>query len=174
MEELVKKAINKDEEAFNKLILLMEKEMYIVAKAKLKNEDDIADAMQETILKCYKNVKKLRNYRFFKTWTIKILINECNKIFQKKAKYKISLEENEIDNYIRMEENYDENIEFDLLISSLNSDEKIILTLYYCSGYTTKEISKILKKNENTIRSKMSRAKTKLKKQYEEGTNGRN
>ena len=34
VEELVKKAINKDEEAFNKLILLMEKEMYLVAKAK--------------------------------------------------------------------------------------------------------------------------------------------
>ena len=33
----------------------------------------------------------------------------------------------------------------------LEADEKLILTLYYCSGYTTKEISKILKKKESML-----------------------
>ena len=165
MEELVKKAKNNDEKAFDDLIILIEKELYLIAKTKLKNDDDIADAIQETILKCYQNIYKLRDAKLFKTWTIKILINECNKIYRKKEKYKISLEDNEIEKYIKSEEKYDENIEFRLLIRKLEEDEQLILTLYYCSGYTTKEISKILKKNENTVRSKMSRAKVKLKNQ---------
>lgn len=168
MEELVKKAKNNDEEAFDKLIALIEKEMYLIAKTRLKNEDDIADALQETILKCFQNIYKLRDVKLFKTWTIKILINECNKIYRKKEKYKISLEDNEIEKYIKLEENYN-NIEFDILIRKLEDDEKLILTLYYCSGYTTKEISKILHKSENTIKSKMLRSKKKLKKQYEGG-----
>lgn len=165
MEELVKKAKNNDEKAFDELIILIEKELYLIAKTKLKNDDDIADAMQETILKCFQNIHKLRDTKLFKTWAIKILINECNKIYHKKEKYKISIEDNEIEKYIRSEEKYDENIEFRLLIKKLEDDEQLILTLYYCSGYTTKEISKILKKNENTVRSKMSRAKMKLKNQ---------
>lgn len=165
MEELVKKAKNNDEKAFDELIILIEKELYLIAKTKLKNDDDVADAMQETILKCFQNIHKLRDTKLFKTWTIKILINECNKIYHKKEKYKISIEDNEIEKYIKSEEKYDENIEFRLLIRKLEENEQLILTLYYCSGYTTKEISKILKKNENTVRSKISRAKMKLKNQ---------
>lgn len=172
MEELVKKAKNNDEKAFDELILLIEKELYLIAKTKLKNDDDIADAIQETILKCFQNIHKLRDIKLFKTWTIKILINECNKIYRKKEKYKISIEDNEIEKYIKLEEKYDENIEFNILIKNLETEEKLILTLYYCSGYTTKEISKILKRKENTIRSKMTRAKNKLKKQLEGEKNG--
>lgn len=165
MEELVKRAKNNDEKAFDELIELIKNELYLIAKTKLKSDDDIADAIQETILKCYQNIHKLRDIKLFKTWTIRILINECNKIYSKKEKYKISIEDNEIEKYIKSEENYDENIEFSILIRKLETEEKLILTLYYYSGYTTKEISQILRKNENTIRSKMSRAKDKLKKQ---------
>ena len=165
MEKLVKRAKNNDEKAFDELTELIKNELYLIAKTKLKSDDDIADAIQETILKCYQNIHKLRDIKLFKTWTIRILINECNKIYRKKEKYKISIEDNEIEKYIKSEENYDENIEFSILIRKLETEEKLILTLYYYSGYTTKEISQILRKNENTIRSKMSRAKDKLKKQ---------
>ena len=81
----------------------------------------------------------------------------------------ISLEEENIENLIKTEENFEENISFDFLIKDLKEDEQLILTLYYCSEYTTKEISKILKINEATIRSKMSRAKIKLRKKFEGG-----
>lgn len=167
MEELVKRAKNKDEKAFDELILAIKEEMYLIAKTRLYNDDDIADAMQETILQCFKNLHRLKNNKFFKTWVIRILINECNKIYKKKSKYSISFEDKEFEKYIEVEENYDETIGFDVLIRNLDSEEKLILTLYYCSGYTTKEISKILKKSEGTIRSKISRSKDKLKKQYE-------
>ena len=101
MEELVEKAKKNDEIAFNELIISIEKEIYLIARTRLKNEEDIADAMQETIISCYKNLKKLRENSFFKTWTIKILINECNKIYKKNQKYNISYEEENIDNYIQ-------------------------------------------------------------------------
>ena len=166
VEELVKKAKNKDEKAFDELISLIEKELYLIAKTRLYNDDDIADSIQETIYLCYKNIHKLKDDRLFKTWVIKILINECNKIHRKRRKHNISYEDKEMEKYIKVEEHYEENLDFDILIRNLDAEEKTILTLYYCSGYTSKEISKILKKNENTIRSKISRSKNKLKKQY--------
>lgn len=167
MEELVEKAKKKDENAFDELIFLTRKELYLIAKTRLKDEEDIADAMQETILNAYKNLKKLKNSKFFKTWLIKILINECNKIYKKRNKNNISFEETE--NYLKVEDISFDNMGFDTLIENLKNDEKTILTLYYYSNYTTKQISKILKINENTIRSKMSRAKTKIKNKYEGG-----
>ena len=86
MEELVERAQKNDEQAFNELILKAQKEMYLIAKSKLKDEEDIADAIQETILACYKNLKKLRDNKLFKTWLIRILINECNKIHRQNKK----------------------------------------------------------------------------------------
>ena len=49
----------------------------------------------------------------------------------------------------------------------MKSDEQLILTLYYCSKYTTKEISKILNKRESTIKSKLIRSRNKIKKKFE-------
>lgn len=169
MEELVERAQKNDEQAFNELILKVQKEMYLIAKSKLKDEEDIADAIQETILSCYKNLKKLRDNKLFKTWLIRILINECNDIHRTRKKNPISYDENECENYIKSEEETFENMGFDVLIRDLKEDEKMILTLYYCSGYSTKDIGKILKMKESTVRSKMFRAKEKLKNQYEGG-----
>ena len=167
MEELVKKAKKGDDKAFDELIMNIRKELYLIAKSKIQNDDDIADCISETILICYKNIKKLKHNEFFKTWVIRILINECNKLYKKNKKKHISIEENNLENYLISEDDFEKKLSFDIVIKDLDVDEKLILTLYYCSDYTTKEISKILKKNENTIRSKMLRAKNKLKRKYE-------
>ena len=66
MEELVKRAKNNDEKAFDELIELIKNELYLIAKTKLKSDDDIADAIQETILKCYQNIHQCcRQYLFY-------------------------------------------------------------------------------------------------------------
>lgn len=165
MEELVEKAKKNDKRAFSELVTLIEKELYLIAKAKLKNDDDIGDAIQETIYKSYKNIKKLRDNSIFKTWIIKILINECNNIYKKKSRYSISYEDKEMEKYLATNDKSD-NVEFEVLIKDLDNEERFILTLYYCSKYTVKEISKIAKINENTVKSKMARARNKIRQQY--------
>lgn len=168
VEELVEKAKNKDNEAFDKLILMMEKEMYLISKARLHSEDDIADAMQETILKAYKHIHKLRDNSLFKTWIIRILINECNTIYKKRNT--ISLDDNNME--IKDENNNNDKLSFYILIKNLTEEERTILTLYYYSKYTTKEISNILKIKENTIKSKIIRAKNKLRNEHGGEKNG--
>ena len=54
--------------------------MYKVARGILDNDEDAADAMQDTILTCFEKIHTLKNPEYFKTWMIRILINECNKI----------------------------------------------------------------------------------------------
>lgn len=164
MEELVEKAKKEDKQAFANLILSIQRDLYCIAKSKIENENDIDDIIQETMIIAFLNIKKLKNNKFFKTWIIKILINNCNK-FYKRKKLK-SIEQNDEVRKIRSKEIDMSNIEFEDLISFLKEDEKIILTLYYYLGYTTKEISQILNKREGTICSKISRAKMKIKEKY--------
>lgn len=170
MEELVEQAKEGNDEAFSQLIKMYKKELYLVAKSKLNSEDDIADCIQETILKCYKNLRQLKDNSLFKFWMLKILINECNRIYKKKKKIEVSIEENEMENVLSSDGKIEDNIAFESIIKDLSEEEKTILTLFYVSGYNTRQIGKVLKKNDNTIRVKMMRAKNKLKKRYEGGS----
>lgn len=169
--DLIDEAIKKNEIAFSNLINLIEEEMYQIAKIKLNNNyDDIYDAIQETIILIYKNLKKLRNKEYFRTWAMRILINECTKIINKKKKHN-EKHLNYIEN-IEIEksnfENIDSKQDFETLLDCLNENEKIVITLYYKESFNIREIAEILKEPEGTVKSKISRAKNKIKKYIEE------
>lgn len=165
MEELIKKAQNGDEDAFTQIIISLENELYRVARMRLECKDDINEAVQETIIQTFKSIKKVKNPQFFKTWLIKILINNCNKVYNKKKKNRtVKYDESCIGNetYNSIEKSNDK-MDFFLMIRKLNYNERIALTLYYSEKFTTKEISKILKEPESTIKNRILRAKNKLK-----------
>ncbi|MCI8470463.1 MAG: sigma-70 family RNA polymerase sigma factor [Clostridia bacterium] len=173
MEELIIRSKNGDERAFTELILSMKNDLYRIGRTRLNDDNDISDAIQETMINAYKNLKKLKDNSNFKSWIIKILINECNRIYKKKSKNtklfeKITIEEpvNSIDNSIN---NINAKLDFELLINQLSYEEKLIITLYYNNGYSCSEISNILNMNINTVKSKITRAKEKVKKYYEGG-----
>lgn len=86
-EVLIRKAKKGDKDAFCRLMDENVQSMYKIAAAYLKNDEDVADAIQDTILSCYENLKSLKQNRYFKTWMIRILIN-------KSTKGSISLDEN--------------------------------------------------------------------------------
>ncbi|MGM1046337.1 MAG: sigma factor [Bacillota bacterium] len=81
----VERAKEGNHEAFINLIKPLELQMYNIAKAIVRQDEDCADAMQEAILKAYKSIANLRNPSFFKTWLFRILINECNTILRKRS-----------------------------------------------------------------------------------------
>ena len=175
MEELIKKAKNGEKNAFLNLMLLYEKDLYKIAKLRLKNYDDICDAVQETILIAYKSIKKLKHPQYFKTWIIKILINETNHIYRQNSKRKIvSFEEIEnIDAISTLSnsniENVEELIDFNFICKNLKYEDRVIIALYYIENFTDKEIGKILKLKEKTVTTKRTRAKQKIKNIVEKG-----
>lgn len=172
MEKLVEKAKNGDKEAFCELIFIIKNDLYKIAKARLGNkEDDICDVVQDTIISAYTSIRKLKKISHFKSWIIKILINKCNDIFKKKSVYnEISFESNQYENYLSDNSLniQEEKIKFDDLMSILNSEERTIMVLHYINGYNSNEIGKILNIKSNTIRSKISRAREKILKEFKE------
>ena len=168
MKELVKKAMNGDKDSFSELINSLKMDLYKIAKVRLKDEDDVLDAIQETIISSYKSIKKLNNPDNFKKWIIKILINKCNNMYLQKNNKIVSLE-----NFTDVSEYWNDkellNLEIEDILKYLTDEEKMIITLYYLEDYKIKEIAWLLDMNENTVKTKMSRAKNKLKNKLEGG-----
>ena len=172
MEELVEKAKNGDKEAFPTIILSLEDDLYRIAELRLSNKDDIFDAIQETIIIALQSIKKLRENQYFKTWIIKILINQSNYIYRQKNKKKvISFEEIEnvetINTYDL--ESLEKTMDFNFMCKNLKYEERLIISLYYMEKFTDKEIGKALKIKESTVTTKRTRAKQKIKNILEEG-----
>ena len=172
MNELLEKAVNRDNNAITEIFLNMQKQLYAISRARLQNEDDINDAIQETMLNVYKNIDKVKHTEYLKTWIIRILINNCNLIYRKKILYNKLYELSNIENNLFGKDDeisfVDKKLDFFILIKDLNYQERQLITLYYYNKYTTKQISEILDLNENTIRTKILRAKDKLRKKYKE------
>ena len=168
-EQLIEKAQKGDKQAFTDLVLGIKIELYKIAKSRITNESDIDDAIQETMIELFKSIKKLRDPKKFKMWAIKILINKCNKIYKKKHKKDISIDEYNVEKFIITNsfKEIEADINFYNLIKNLKYEERIIIILYYMEKYTTKEISKILHMKENTVKSHLFRAKKTIKIQLE-------
>lgn len=169
------KAKKEDKEAFTQLILNIKNDLYKIAKMRITNEEDIQDVIQETMIDAYKYIRKLKDITKFKPWIIKILINNANKMYNRKMNrkevyngYDIEFYKDEIKSCedIKLKE---DTLDFYEMIKELKYEERIIIILYYSEKYTTKEISNILKINENTIKTRLSRAKGKIKNKYEGG-----
>lgn len=166
MEKLVEKAKMGDDNAFEKLMINIQRDLYKIARLRLKNYEDAEEAVQETIIKIYNNIKELRENIYFRTWAIRILINKCNEIYNKNIHNKCLEEKYLFKHYYCRNENemIDSNIDFELLINKLKKEEKIIVKLFYIDRLSNKEISKILKLPESTVKNKLARARKKLKK----------
>lgn len=170
MKLLLKKIKNGDKESLETFVKGIEKRLYIIAMARLMNEADAKDATQEALIKIYTRIKQLRNTDSIMGWATKILINECNNILKRQKNIEFSFDDIEMEKYLKDNEyiEIENDYNFFELIEHLSMEERTILTMYYSEDYTTKEISNILKVNENTIRTKIKRAKFKIKKKFEE------
>lgn len=160
---LVEKAKKNDSEAFTTLIQFYMKDMYKVGIAILKNDTDIADALQETILTCWEKIDALRKVEYFKTWLIRILINECYQL-QRKSKYYSNYEEVQ---EIAYEDSH--NWELKEALHILEEKYRIVVILYYVQGYKIEEISKLLRIPKSTIQTRLFRARKQLEIYYGKG-----
>ena len=160
---LIEQAKNKDPDAFDKLMRTQLQKMYRIAISMLQNEEDAADAIQETVLKCWLKIGQVRNNEYFETWLIRILINQCNDILRNRKKliYVEDIPE------IVHEDNYFTN-EWKKVLNGLNEKYRVVMELYYVDGFSTKEIAGMLHIRDAAVRSRMTRGRKQLEQLFNE------
>lgn len=162
MRRLVKRAVQGDADAFLTLMEEHSLSMYKVARSILKNDDDVADAIQDTILNCFEKIHTLKRPEYFKTWLIRILINECDQIlrhYRKVSPQEELPEEPRQDRFLA-------EFEFKEMLEQVDEKYRVILVLYYEQGFKISEIAELLELNENTVKTRLARAREQIRSAY--------
>ena len=171
MEDIVtvKRAIKGDRKAFEHLIEIYCDRLYKEAYLRCKYEDDVKEIVQETIYRAYRSIGTLKEPQYFKTWISRILINISNDYLRKNGM--IDLEHNEslctkeviIDNKVELK------IDLYNAIDELEDKYKDAIILRYIDDLKVEEISKILDRPINTIKTHLRKAIKDMKKLLKEG-----
>lgn len=158
----LERAVNGDKEAFSRIIIRNKEAMYKTAIVILRNEDDAYDALQDALIKMYRNIQNLQNVEAFKSWSRKIIVNSCYDIINKNKKIiDINTKLTNIYEETR-EDTYECEDETVKILDKLEPDLRLTATLYYYNELTVKEISRIINIPEGTVKSRLSRAREKL------------
>ncbi len=143
--------------------------VYKICIMMLKDTTDAEDATQNVFVKFIKASREYQSESHLKASLIVIAQNEC----KNQLKHWWSSKRDSFEDIA--EPSYNDNTpdsDVKNAINSLPDKYKIPVYLFYYEGYTTEEISKMLKINHSTIRSHLSEARKRLKKFLEEDNNG--
>ena len=156
----IRKAQRQDKDAFTELMQFYMKDMYRTAIAILMNEEDAADALQDTILTCWEKLYTLRKPEFFKTWMTRILINHCYDIIRHNSAYE------NIEAYEEPSKSDEYNLELKEAYASVDERYRLPMELYYSQGFRMREIAELLSLPLNTIKTRVSRGRKELEAYY--------
>lgn len=165
--QLVEKARKGDADAFAQLYSLVYKDLYRIALANLNNnQHDASDVVSDTVLDAYSSIKKLKDESAFKAWITKILtakIKKKQKEYIERNSYRKELEDIESVEQGKSGEIHENGFEIMEEFKKLGEEERLVLSLSIISGYSSDEIARMTGISANTVRSKVARAKIKLK-----------
>lgn len=164
VEHLVRKAQDGSKEAFVKLIQDNELAMYRAAKAILHREEDVEDAVQETVCKAFQKLPDLRQPKFFKTWLTRILINcSCDLLRQQKGLVPLELlpETGELDR------DSDLSLDVRAALDALGENDRLVMTLFYLNDLPIRDIAKTLAISESAVKQRLVHGRRKFREVYE-------
>lgn len=124
----------------------------------LRRQADVEDIFQEVFLKLLLHTDPFENEEHEKAWLCRVTINQCKDLHKSFYRKNVCC----IDDVNPVFEDKNEN-ELMGEVLSLPPKYKDVIYLFYYEGYTATEISKILEKKENTIYSRLHRARVILK-----------
>lgn len=171
MEEvfLVKRATKGDRQAFEKLMDIYFDRLCKEAYIRCKYEEDVKEIVQETIYKAYRNIRSLKEPQYFKTWLSRILINVANDYLRNKGMVDLELDETSYVKEVVIEDKIEIKIDLYNAIDELEDKYKDAVILRYIDDLKIEDISKILDRPVNTIKTHLRKALKDMKKMLKEG-----
>lgn len=167
---LVSQARDGKKEALEALFLMEKEYLYKMAFLYMKNRDDALDLVQECILQCILNLKKLDKPEYFRTWMTRILINCAKQEWRKRNRCDVA-EDPEIwerEGLLPEEASREEKLDLYEAIDRLAFPYKAIVIQYYFAGSRLREIAELLNMPPGTVKAYHARAKCRLKEILEE------
>ncbi|MGE5485888.1 MAG: RNA polymerase sigma factor [Ignavibacteriales bacterium] len=181
-EVLVSRARSGNVDAFEQLVLSYEKKVYNLAFRMMGNPEDASDVAQEAFLRAFSSLSRFRGDSSFSTWIYRIVSNICLDELRKRGRQRVSSldepvegEDGEMSRQVADPAPGPEDVlqqaeARDLIhrgIASLQDAQKVIVVLRDIQGLSYEEISAILGLSLGTVKSRLNRARTALKRTLE-------
>jgi len=173
---LIQQAQDGDVNAYNTLVLHYQNNVYNVAYRIMGEPDAADDATQEAFISAYKALGRYRGGNF-KAWLMRIVTNACyDELRRRKRKPQSSLDEisetyESSPLFISKDAPDPEDIQvrsalvaaIESCLETLPEEQKIAAVLRDVEGYDYEEIANIMATSLGTVKSRLSRARTKLR-----------
>lgn len=147
-----------DKEVFADSVTKYMPDMYRLALGMLRSQADAEDAVSEAVLHAYEGRKGLRKPERFKAWLMQITANEARKQYRRKKRI-VSMDELTVPE----PSGWDDHHELWDVVLKLELVYREVIILYFYDRMTIREIAKILRVPEGTVKSRLSRGKAVLK-----------
>ncbi|NLB88242.1 MAG: sigma-70 family RNA polymerase sigma factor [Syntrophomonadaceae bacterium] len=183
-EQLVKKSLQGDTEAFEELVFQYQNKIYALAYRYMGNEEDAYDMTQEAFLKAYRSLRTFKGDSSFGTWLYRVATNVClDELRRRKRRITtLSLDEplatdegeveKEIPDTSPTADIIYEQKEFSKYIQNtldqMKAEHKTVIILRDVMELSYEEIAEILNCSLGTVKSRLSRARNALRKKLED------
>jgi len=138
--------------------------VFRVALGYVKNIHDADDVAQNVFMKLYRHEKGFVSSESEKAWLIRVTINESKDLLRSSwKKNRDDLDESLVVPFFEKGDDFEL---YDYVVS-LKPKYRTVIYLHYYEGYSTKEISSILKMPQSTVTTQLSRARKQLKESIE-------
>ncbi len=173
--ELIQQILQGNQDAFGPLVKKYQKGVHALVWRKVGDFHIAQEIAQDAFLKAYEKLGTLKNHKQFPGWLYVIAANMSRDWLRKRALPEQSLEEtdaSEVDQ-VSYSQYVEEKREADAdetrrevvkeLLEKLPESERTVMTLYYLGEMTIKVISEFLGVSQNTVKSRLSRARNRLR-----------
>lgn len=166
-----------DEAEFERLVQICEKRVYNLALRYTNNEADAADIAQEVFLRVYRALPDFKEESAVTTWVYRITVNTAIDLTRKKTRRRENSltgygEDEETPELDIVDESYSPELEYEKTelraalghaIASLSEEHRKIIIMRDVNGMTYNEIGEILSLGEGTVKSRLFRARDRLR-----------
>ena len=160
-EENKNKALSKNEEinaVAERVLRLYENDILRMAYSYLHNMEDAEDIVQDTVISYWQKAPENMDMIKEKAWLLTVAAN----LSKNKIRYKKLRETDELSDMLIQEEREDLSFVWEA-VKTLPVKYREVVHLFYYEGYPTRDIAKILKRNESSVRSDLRRGRERLK-----------
>lgn len=167
---IVRKVAQKhiDLDTFAALLQRSKEKLYRVAYCYVKNEQDALDVIGDATYKGLQRLDSLRESAYFDTWMTRIVINTAIDHMRKHARYSVC--EDEVLETLPAGQTVSEpeaTLDLYTALEALSDKDRTCIILKYFEGYTFAEIAALTAEAEPTVKSRLYRSLTKMRKRME-------
>jgi RNA polymerase sigma-70 factor, ECF subfamily len=155
--DLIQRAQQGDQAAFEDLIRDAYDRLYAIAHRILRDRLAAEDAVQDAIVRCWRDLRGLRDPKRFEAWLHRLLVNACRDQARRGRRRPTEVYGSEADPPAS-DDDYGRLADHDELergFIALPAEQRIVLVLTHYAGYSAPEVATILGVATGTVYSRM-------------------